>query len=109
LAQTHHIACVSGDQLTFFDRSAGYYSKSLGFIDHPNSYWKGLVALCVGVEYLLVLMVQALEMLVVEGVNDEVFVKNVIDTILLLVKMSLDILQCSHFFIFIERVARMSE
>ena len=54
-------------------------------------------------------MVQALEMLVVEGVNDEVFVKNVIDTILLLVKMSLDILQCSHFFLFIERVARMSE
>ncbi len=47
LAQTHHIACVSGDQFTLLDRSASYESKSFSSANHSDCYWESLVALCV--------------------------------------------------------------
>jgi hypothetical protein len=109
LAETHHIACISRDQLTILNRSASYESKSFSAVDFPDCYWERLVFLCIAVEYLLILGVQALEMLVVERVNYEILVENIIDTILLLVKIPLDILQRSRFFLFIECVVRIRE
>ena len=92
LAQAHHVACIGGDQLTLLDGPASHESVSFGVGDGPDSHREGHAILRVGVEYLLVMRVEPLEVLVVEGLDNEVLVKDIVDAALLLVEMPLDVL-----------------
>ena len=94
LTQRHHISWVSPYQLSFLDGSAGHQSIPFDLVDSCNCHRENQAILGVGVQYLLIRWVQTLQMLVIEGVYGEPLMKNIVHTVLLLVKMLLNILQC---------------
>ena len=99
LAQGHHVAGVCGHQFSFFDRPACLESIPFDAVDVSNPYREDQSIFSVPVEYQLVSRVQALQVGVVEWIDDKPFMVHIFDAELLLIKVLLHVFKgCCFFF-----------
>ena len=98
LSQRNHVTRVCGDKLSFPDWPTRNKSSSFDSIYFLNNDGKCKILLFILINYLLIVMVEPLKLWIVEWVYFEVFLKAVCETVELIWKMWLYLLDCSHIF-----------
>lgn len=98
LSQRNHVTRVCGDKLSFHDRPTRNKSSSFDRIYFLNNNWKCKILLFILINYLLIVMVELSKLWIVEWVYLEVFLKAVCDTVELIWKIWLYLLDCSSSF-----------